>query len=168
MERIWNYPNMISISRIFLAVGFVFAADKYLLLLLLMIIGFTDILDGWVARKFKQETEIGKIIDQVCDKVSMLIIVITVFIIYSLPYYFLLIFLRDFFIIIASIIMLKWKHYIIPPSNLGKALSVLQFISIGILILSRTIGLYAVIFTIIFSLIVLMDYSVKFIREIKK
>jgi CDP-diacylglycerol--glycerol-3-phosphate 3-phosphatidyltransferase len=42
----------------------------------LILAGVTDILDGWAARKYKQESNIGKLMDPVADKVFLCVAVI--------------------------------------------------------------------------------------------
>jgi CDP-diacylglycerol--glycerol-3-phosphate 3-phosphatidyltransferase len=72
--RFWNdlktVPNVLSIFRIF---GILVAAMLYLYghrkagIILGTIAGITDILDGWLARKLDQSTELGAILDRLSD-----------------------------------------------------------------------------------------------------
>ena len=78
-DRILTFANCISISRIFLSIPLVYFLDKnqiqFVLGIILLII-FTDLIDGWVARKVNEITHFGKLIDPVADKVCMMVVVI--------------------------------------------------------------------------------------------
>ena len=71
-EPFWNVPNVITLSRLGLAV-FVFAAVAYSFFLTALLIfvtaSLTDALDGYVARKLGQSTAIGRQLDPLVDKV---------------------------------------------------------------------------------------------------
>ncbi len=70
-----NTANIVSISRIFIAfiaIGLLFAADKnaYLWATLLTIIAFAmDGLDGYIARKYNQASELGSVLDIMGDRI---------------------------------------------------------------------------------------------------
>tara|TARA_B100000214_G_C23770616_1_gene536569 strand:+ start:158 stop:709 length:552 start_codon:yes stop_codon:yes gene_type:complete len=81
----WTYPNMLTVLRLILVPCFVisyyipwgyghFLATAFFLLAIV-----TDWLDGFLARKYKQETRFGAFLDPVADKlmISVALIVIT-------------------------------------------------------------------------------------------
>jgi CDP-diacylglycerol--glycerol-3-phosphate 3-phosphatidyltransferase len=43
---------------------------------ILILAGVTDVLDGWIARRYKQESNVGKLMDPVADKVFLCVAVI--------------------------------------------------------------------------------------------
>ena len=47
-----SLPNLLSISRLALAAAFVFFDDVDARLVIVMVAGATDFLDGWIARQF--------------------------------------------------------------------------------------------------------------------
>ncbi|HBL85340.1 MAG: hypothetical protein A2Y17_01940 [Clostridiales bacterium GWF2_38_85] len=65
-----NIPNALSLSRIvclpFLVI-FILLDMKIAFLFGYIIVGSTDMFDGWVARKFNMKTEIGKKLDSFAD-----------------------------------------------------------------------------------------------------
>ena len=67
---IWNVPNSLSLYRI-LAFPFVFyfiwLGNKQVFITLLVINLITDILDGFIARRFKQMTAFGAKLDSIAD-----------------------------------------------------------------------------------------------------
>lgn len=73
-------PNIISLGRIIILLTLFFTYHKPVLFLILYFIcGFSDILDGYIARKTKTESELGARLDSIAD--ILLFTVITVFII---------------------------------------------------------------------------------------
>ena len=69
--------NLITLSRILLApIIFVFLMlDNYLLCLLLFTFaGITDYFDGYLARKYNAESQLGEILDPIADKILVIFI----------------------------------------------------------------------------------------------
>lgn len=70
----WNVPNLLSLSRLPLAVV-LFVCISYeawpVGLAVFAVAGFTDWLDGWWARRFNQQTPIGRSLDPLTDKVLL-------------------------------------------------------------------------------------------------
>jgi len=68
-------PNILTVIRIFLAIFctyFAFQKMWTLSLIFFMVAGFTDFLDGYLARKWKTESNFGRILDPIADKVLIL------------------------------------------------------------------------------------------------
>lgn len=74
-QKIWTIPNLITIFRILLTPGFVIAYldQNYVAAwLLFMVAGFSDALDGFLARILRQRTEFGAMIDPLADKILLI------------------------------------------------------------------------------------------------
>ena len=79
-DRILTLPNILSIARLFgvplfLWLVLVPEADGWALLVL-MVSGFTDWLDGLLARTLNQASKLGQILDPVADRLYILAVVI--------------------------------------------------------------------------------------------
>jgi cardiolipin synthase (CMP-forming) len=71
-------PGLLSLARIPLAVAFPWVAGrKRAALAVLAMAGVTDVLDGWVARRFDQATPIGAAIDPIADKLFVGAVVVS-------------------------------------------------------------------------------------------
>lgn len=73
-----SIPNILSIIRIVLvpifALTFLLLPDQsHLAAVVLLISGFTDLLDGYIARRFNQVTQLGKLLDPLADKLTQLV-----------------------------------------------------------------------------------------------
>jgi cardiolipin synthase len=65
-----SVPCMLTLGRLVLLPGFVlFLLERRLMLALVFFVvaGLTDVADGWVARRFKQETRLGVAMDPIVD-----------------------------------------------------------------------------------------------------
>ena len=74
-KRIWTIPNLVSFIRL-IGVGvfwWVLLGLENTLLAgwLIFIIGWTDWIDGYLARKLNQESELGRILDPVADRLMI-------------------------------------------------------------------------------------------------
>lgn len=66
-------PNLLSISRLLLAVAFVLTDRVDVRIVLVMLALATDYLDGWIAREFGPMTRMGALLDPITDRVFALV-----------------------------------------------------------------------------------------------
>src|SRR5215218_10659136 len=74
--RIVTVPNVITLLRLACVPVFVWLlADDELLAAagLLAVLGATDWIDGWIARRFDQGSDLGKVLDPVADRILLLV-----------------------------------------------------------------------------------------------
>ena len=128
MKKILTISNLLSLSRVII-LPFVLLVIKnetynqsFLIFLFLLFFIATDYFDGYLARKLNQVTKIGKILDPIVDKISIISISYMISIYKSFPIWaFYIILVREGMTILGSIILFKKKDFI-PSSNiLGKA-----------------------------------------------
>jgi len=87
--RPFTVPNLISLARLGCLPWFVWlvfgAEDRWAAALLLGALGATDWVDGWVARRFNQVSELGKILDPTADRLLLLVALVVMIVDGSLP-----------------------------------------------------------------------------------
>ena len=77
-----NFINFITVARIFLApiiLIFLIFGNYLICLLLFFLAGLTDYFDGYLARKYNAESQLGEIIDPIADKILIVFILIGLF-----------------------------------------------------------------------------------------
>ena len=78
-DEIFTIPNMLSILRLLLipviVYFYVFKHDNLWTLILVAFSSLTDIVDGFIARRFNMITDFGKFIDPVADKATQITII---------------------------------------------------------------------------------------------
>lgn len=109
-------PNILSIFRILLIPLFVFSffwggdTGHLYAAFILLISGATDFLDGVIARKFHQISELGKILDPFADKLTQVAVGLCLCIKYSsmwLIVMMVLIIVKEFLMMCAAIILIR-------------------------------------------------------------
>lgn len=90
-------------------------------LFLMILCVITDGLDGIIARRRNQVTEIGKILDHLIDKILTITIILSLIPLRDFPLWIaLLILFRDIVILIGSFILFKGKRIVSTSSSIGK------------------------------------------------
>lgn len=87
-ENIYTLPNFLTASRLVAApfIGYCILHGYHIWALgLFAYAGITDLLDGWIARRWNQGTVIGTIIDPMADKTLMTILTVALAIQGALP-----------------------------------------------------------------------------------
>ncbi|MGH7602637.1 MAG: CDP-alcohol phosphatidyltransferase family protein [Gemmatimonadaceae bacterium] len=79
MDRgaLFTLPNTISLSRVILALAFVLVSDPWDRIGLIALAGFTDFIDGWLARHEKTESTAGALLDPLADRVFVFVAIST-------------------------------------------------------------------------------------------
>lgn len=79
-ENIYTLPNILTFSRLIAApvVGYLIIHDMHMPALgLFVYAGVTDLVDGWIARKWGLQTVVGTVIDPMADKALMTVVTVT-------------------------------------------------------------------------------------------
>ena len=180
-KEIFTISNFVSLLRVLLFVPIYFALQKItvgyeyrIYAVLLFILAFlTDVLDGYLARKLNQISEVGKIIDPFADKILIALIVIHLYLIGEItPLYFFVILGRDILIFIGGIFVTKKLGYVLPSNYTGKATALLIALFLLITVLNAKelapLIYYALYYlTIVMSFISVYVYASRAIKEIK-
>ena len=144
--------NILTFSRIFIAIFipcFIFFGRSDFLLLDVKIVYFvsfilfilaalSDFLDGWIARKKDQESEIGRILDPIADKLLVILALVPILINFN----HILIFFPSIIIIFREILVsglresLKSNDLILEVTKLSKWKTASQLIAVSSLLLS--------------------------------
>jgi len=70
-SRIWTIPNLLSMLRLALVPPFlmlIVVGDYVAALVVLVVASFTDLLDGYLARRLHQVTRLGQLLDPAADR----------------------------------------------------------------------------------------------------
>ncbi|GAB4542211.1 MAG: CDP-alcohol phosphatidyltransferase family protein [Thermodesulfovibrionia bacterium] len=139
-----NLPNILTMTRIlllpFFATSLIYNGYLYALIIFIMA-GITDILDGYIARMKRQVSELGTILDPVADK----FIIITSFILMTvngiIPKWLTIVVISRDVIVITGVIILYFviNQMKVEPSILGKISNILQYLLIGLVLLTINI-----------------------------
>ena len=109
-DNAFTVPNLISILRLAAVPVFVWLLigenRPLAAAALLGILGATDWVDGWIARRFNQVSELGKVLDPTADRIMFLVAVFTMMIDESVAIWFgVLTLIREGVVAIAALIL---------------------------------------------------------------
>lgn len=128
-----HIPNILTIARFFLIpfiIYFIVTNQYIIALILLTVSGLTDILDGWIARKFNFITNFGKLIDPLADKTTQLAVLLTITLKGIIPFWIIIVVALKEAFMIAGASFLYGKELVVSSRWYGKLATVLFYIAI--------------------------------------
>ena len=156
-----SIPNFLSFLRILLVLPIIYSIQSELYLLaafLFFLSSVTDFMDGYLARRYELESELGAFLDLIADKILVVTILVWLVFIYAnqaLTILSILIILRE--IIITSfryfLVLNNADSELIKANKYGKFKTAFQFFSIFLLILSPLYGDFYLTFSLMLLLI---------------
>ncbi len=110
-KQIFTIPNILSFFRILLIPAFVwafFANMPYLSAGLVILSALTDVVDGFIARKFNMVSDLGKALDPIADKLTLLSLLICLCFTSNIILYLLILFvIKEVLMGIEGLIIIK-------------------------------------------------------------
>jgi len=138
-KDIFLAPNLITITRliisIILFVNFEFIDFRsYILIIIISLIGISDAVDGFVARRFNQVSKLGTILDPFTDRLVFIFLIFWLSEIFP-RWFFYGILIREVIVFLGSIYVLTNTNTI-SVSKYGKFGTVLIFLSVCFFVLN--------------------------------
>ncbi len=169
-SNILTVPNLLTFLRMALIPVFaslLFYGNTGWALIVFVIAGISDGVDGFVARRFKQESELGTIIDPIADKLLMT----TAFVILTLPniiagvkhlpvpfWVTAAVIGRDVLIItVAGAIALMTNFRGFKPSWLGKLSTTVQVLAVTLVLFAAVFG-YSFYLPTVYTIVALLAF----------
>lgn len=172
--EVWNLPNSLTLLRIFLVPFLVvvlltkFDGREYVGLAIFLIAAITDLLDGYLARKYKKVTKLGILLDPIADKLLISSALISLVELGLAPAWMIVIIVGREFAVSGLRTIASQQGVTIAASPLGKGKTVTQVIAVALLILGYELGEYmwlgktALWIVMIFALGSGIDYFIRF------
>src|ERR1039458_3853277 len=144
-----NLPNALTILRIFFVpllvaalvqetgwfqVGGVRVTNDWLSLGIFLVAAFTDLLDGYLARRWKQVTTIGTLLDPIADKLLISAALISLVQIHCLPGWMAVLIIGREFAVSGLRSIAAAEGYTIKASDLGKTKMFSQVVAISVML----------------------------------
>jgi CDP-diacylglycerol---glycerol-3-phosphate 3-phosphatidyltransferase len=148
----WTLPNILTLARIGLTpvialLPFISGYwPKVIAFFTFIAVACTDIIDGWLARKYNQVSELGQLLDPIADKLMLFAMLVPIFWISrhptilvdyripwwgSIPVWALVLLVGRELLITAFRFFAKRRGIVIPAVGAGKLKAVVQNIFIG-------------------------------------
>src|SRR5262245_62176372 len=130
---VWSIPNLITLARILLVpvmVWAIAAGEMKIAFILFLVAGLSDLVDGFLAKRFNMATELGAFLDPLADKALIVSIYVTLGIAGAIPRWLvILVVSRD--IMIVGAVILSWlmdKPVALKPLTVSKLNTVAQIL----------------------------------------
>ena len=169
-----NIPNILTIIR-FILIPFIYTSvinKQYLTALIIFTISaITDILDGFIARKFNYITDIGKLMDPLADKLTQISLLLALSFLKILPWWiFAVVFIKELVLVISASVLYSKKDVVVYSKWYGKLATTLFYLAIVVSLITHQfniimlfrIDLYLYYLAILATIFSLIMYSIKF------
>jgi CDP-diacylglycerol--glycerol-3-phosphate 3-phosphatidyltransferase len=183
-----NLPNTLTILRIFfvpflVAVmveqnlriewrGAVIVTNAFLALAIFLIAAATDLLDGYLARRWKQITTVGTLLDPIADKLLISAALISLVQIRRVPAWMVVLIIGREFAVSGLRSIASAEGYTIQASDLGKTKMITQVVAISMILVSirwEALSGFAMLWmwgVVIFGIASAVQYFRKFWRKV--
>ena len=183
-----NLPNTLTILRIFfvpflVAVmveqdlriewrGAVVVANEFLALSIFLFAAATDLLDGYLARRMRQITTVGTLLDPIADKLLISAALVSLVQIHRVPAWMVVLIIGREFAVSGLRSIAAAEGYTIQASDLGKTKMITQVVAISMVLVSihwAALSWFAMLWmwgVVIFGIASAMQYFRKFWRKV--
>lgn len=173
-------PNLITYVRFLLVPPFIyfFLKENYILAgVMIGLSGLSDCFDGFFARRLNQVTSLGKILDPIADKVTLIAVAVCMLIYMPsiLPIMLVLV-AKEFLMLLGGFVLLI-KKIAPPPANVfGKVATLVFYFTICIIIFLKAVFQIEIMWLILIGsilvavamLVALVQYAVIFVRLLRE
>lgn len=182
-----NLPNVLTLLRIFFVpflVGLlvqqplrfevkgISIPTDLLALVIFLVAAATDLLDGYLARRWGQVTTVGTLLDPIADKLLISSALIALVQIQQVPAWMAIIIIGREFAVTGLRGIAAAEGYTIRASDLGKTKMVLQVVAVTLLVIAirrpqwRPVGIAWLWGVVLLALVSAVDYFRKFWRRV--
>ena len=130
-----NLPNYITIFWLILVFVFIFLFSSDIdnkslyCVITFLVAGLSDVLDGFLARKFKIESNFGKLMDPLADKLMQITVAVCIASMeHSLSWVPVFLILKELVMILGAAKLLKKDKIVVQANFFGKLASVIYFL----------------------------------------
>jgi len=163
-----NIPNALTLTRLLLIIPFlmfIYSREYACAFYIFLLAGFTDGLDGWLARCFHWQSPFGTFIDPIADKLLISASFIALALVGKLPWWVVfLVFARDMTI---SVGVIAWLSFIpkkpdFKPTYLSKINTVMQLALVTLCLFEQAFFVFESPLCQVFLVLTVLTTSISF------
>lgn len=192
-DNLFNLPNLLTMLRLVLipVMAFLLDADTFqpaleadwmfryspgrIAAMVVVLAGITDLLDGWLARRWKIESLLGKFLDPVADKLFLMVGLVMLMKLGRVPPWLVILLLSREFLITGLRGVAVGEGIVIAAGRFGKLKLIFQLVGLGFLMWYGSafafsafhIGTYILYVALAISLYSGMNYLTDFFIALK-
>ena len=169
--KLKNIPNILSVIRIILVAVFVytsFCVSDTVALIVFLVAGATDVVDGYLARRNNWITDIGKLLDPLADKLMQFAAILCftfdnpVFLVILIPFL-----VKEFGMLFGSMFIMTKKNVVVQSSWYGKFSTAALFICALTRIFVRGNAILDIILSVLMFGLVAFSLFMYYFKEFK-
>ena len=182
MMKLKSIPNILSIIRIGLVGVFIYVFfnnyphNLVWALVVFLSAGLTDVIDGFLARKFNWITNLGKILDPLADKLMQCTVLICMLSKKLIPAWLVVPFiLKEFLMLLGGLLIIRKKRVVVVSNIYGKMTVVFFYAAVVLCISARDflaqnpLVLYTICSLVLIAAIsALVNYITTYSKALKK
>jgi cardiolipin synthase len=156
-----NIPNALSLLRVFLVAPFLIAVIYrlfFLALIIFVVAGVSDFLDGYLARHLGQKSVLGSFLDPLGDRLLTTVAFVALGVQELLPAWLAVtVVAKDLYVALGAGILHFAGHLTVAEaSSLGKLTTLLQIITVAVVLISALGSVNAVLLNMLFAVTALV------------
>ncbi len=174
-----NFPNFLTLVRfaIIPVFGYYLCTRQFVIAVILFLAGgLTDVLDGYIARKYNLVTSWGKIADPMADKLMQLTaLFILTYVLGLVPVGLLIIIIvKEALMALGTLLLYKKNDHVVSASWYGKLTTVIFYLAIVLMLFNEPFGRWSIlgasfnrvffVFAVMMSLFALFMYARTYIK----
>ena len=179
-QEVFTLPNILSLFRLFLIplIVWVYTVKQGYILTLILVAAsaLTDVVDGWIARKFNMVSDIGKVLDPVADKLTQFALIVCFATVYEkMLYVAATLLMREMMMLLFGFVAVTKRHAMFNSRWFGKLATVTVYLSVMAVLIYPSMPMKAVNVimllaesAIVLSMVLYMIMFVSFIIDPKK
>jgi len=164
-----NVPNMLTVLRFFLIPVFIYVFynpniknNIFWALVVFIVAGATDLLDGYIARKYNLITKWGKLMDPLADKLMLLTVLVSLYINGAIPEVIIIIvFIKEILMIGGAIFLYRNRKVVVEANFFGKLASASFYVAVIVKILRLSHANILLYIAVFLTLVALVQYGYK-------
>ena len=143
-SKLKHIPNVLSVIRILLVFVFiylVFVSENLMAALIVFLAaGATDVVDGFLARRYNWVTNLGKLLDPFADKLMQCTVLISLCLKEIIPIWFVVpYFVKEVTTLLIGLIVIKRRNVVVVSKWYGKAAVCLFYLTVVVSVVLRDV-----------------------------
>lgn len=143
-DAFWTVPNVLTMVRfcgVPLFIWLIVRHDYGAAVVVLVVLGGTDWVDGYIARRFNQASRIGRVMDPAADRLALLAAAVTLVVAGLAPLWLAAALIIPDIVLLVTSLLLFHGHPDLPVSRLGKLRVALLLVGTPLLLLAHVRGM---------------------------
>lgn len=165
---IMNVPNILTAIRFCLVGVFAYVFYSPLIsnnlqwsILIFIIAGITDVLDGYIARKYNMITKWGKLMDPLADKLMLIVVLLCLYTKEIMPLMVIIVVLiKEMLMVFGAIFLYRNKHKVVQANFYGKTATAAFYVAIVALAFDIPYAYFMLVIAVVSTIVALIQYGV--------